>query len=30
MRHRGRLMVFITHDTDISDTWEREREDQRP
>jgi hypothetical protein len=24
---RGRLMVIITHDTDISDAWEREGED---
>lgn len=24
---RGRLMVFMTHNTDISDTWEREGED---
>ena len=25
-RH-GRIMVLITHDTDISDSWEREGED---
>ena len=25
----GRLMVLMTHDTDISDAWEREGEDQR-
>ena len=25
--HRGRMMVFITHNTDISDSWEREGED---
>ena len=26
-RH-GRVMVFITHNTDVSDSWEREGEDQ--
>ncbi len=26
---RGRLMVVMTHDTDISDAWEREGEDAR-
>jgi hypothetical protein len=26
---RGRLMVVMTHDTDISDAWEREGEDPR-
>ncbi len=26
---RGRLMVFMTHNTDISDAWEREGEDPR-
>lgn len=26
---RGRLMVLMTHNTDISDAWEREGEDQR-
>jgi hypothetical protein len=26
--HRGRLMVVMTHNTDISDTWEREGENQ--
>ena len=25
----GRLMVVMTHDTDISDAWEREGEDPR-
>ena len=24
---RGRLMVLMTHNTDISDTWEREGEE---
>ena len=24
---KGRLMVLMTHNTDISDTWEREGED---
>jgi hypothetical protein len=24
---RGRMMVFMTHNTDISDSWEREGED---
>lgn len=27
--HRGRIMVLMTHDTDISDAWEREAEDPR-
>jgi hypothetical protein len=27
--HRGRLMVLMTHNTDISDAWEREAEDPR-
>ena len=26
---RGRLVVFITHNTDIADSWEREAEDPR-
>jgi Domain of unknown function (DUF4159) len=26
---QGRLMVLMSHNTDISDTWEREGEDQR-
>lgn len=26
---RGRLMVFMTHNTDIDDAWEREAEDPR-
>ncbi len=26
---RGRLMVLMTHNTDISDAWEREGEDPR-
>jgi hypothetical protein len=26
---RGRLMVFMTHNTDIADAWEREGEDPR-
>jgi hypothetical protein len=26
---RGRLMVVMTHNTDISDTWEREGEEPR-
>jgi hypothetical protein len=26
---RGRLMVLVTHNTDISDTWEREGEEPR-
>jgi hypothetical protein len=25
--HRGNLMVLMTHNTDISDAWEREGED---
>jgi hypothetical protein len=25
----GRLMVFMTHNTDIDDAWEREAEDPR-
>ena len=25
--HNGRVMVFITHNTDVSDSWEREGED---
>ena len=24
---RGRVMVFMTHNTDVSDSWEREGED---
>jgi hypothetical protein len=27
--HKGRLMVLMTHNTDISDAWEREGEDPR-
>jgi hypothetical protein len=26
---RGRIMVLMTHNTDIADGWEREGEDQR-
>jgi hypothetical protein len=26
---RGRIMVFMTHNTDVSDSWEREGEDPR-
>ena len=26
--HKGRLMVLMTHNTDVSDTWEREGESQ--
>ena len=26
---RGRLMVLMSHNTDIADTWEREGENQR-
>jgi hypothetical protein len=26
---KGRVMVFITHNTDVSDSWEREGEDPR-
>jgi len=25
--HSGRIMVFMTHNTDISDSWEREADD---
>jgi hypothetical protein len=25
--NRGRVMVFMTHNTDVSDSWEREGED---
>lgn len=25
--HKGRVMVFMTHNTDVSDSWEREGED---
>ena len=26
---QGRVLVFMTHNTDVSDSWEREGEDQR-
>jgi hypothetical protein len=29
MQEVGRLMVLMTHNTDVSDSWEREGEDPR-
>jgi hypothetical protein len=29
MDKQGRIMVLMTHDTDIADSWEREADDPR-